>query len=87
MFSIRDGPSYQQSGPQTFTIQMSTQSGELQLAPTQTRKINSFTLWMAAWNVYASTLLSTNPSKALELFGYQRIIALANLSLSLNTWI
>ena len=88
MFSVRDGLSFQHSSSQTFTIEMSTQSGELQLAPTpaHTRKINSFGLWMAAWNVYASTLLSAKPSWALELFGYQRIIASANLTMSLNAW-
>ena len=55
---------------------MSAQSGGFQVteAPTTTCEINSFALWMEAWNVYVSTLLSTKPSCALELFGYQSLI-------------
>ena len=41
---------------------------------------------MEAWNVYASTLLSANPSHALELFGYQRLITSANLHLPFSAW-
>ena len=44
MFSARDSPSG--SPPQTFTMQTSPQSGEVQFtpAPTHTKKINSFAL-------------------------------------------
>ena len=47
------------------------QSGELKLAPTtqQSCKTNLFGLWVSAWNVYVSTLLSANSSRHLELFG------------------
>ena len=71
MFSTRDGPLHQQTPTRSLTLQMSTQTGEFEIAqtPTASRKINSFALWMEAWNVYASTLLSSNPSHALELFG------------------
>ena len=44
----------------TFTLQISSQSGELQLAPTAThsKKITSFALWMEAWNLYVFTIFS-----------------------------
>jgi len=66
-------------------MQMSPQSGEIQFAPTptHTKKINSFALWMEAWNVYVGTVLSAKPSRTLEFFGYQHIITSLNLSLSL----
>ena len=88
MFSVHDCPSFQHSSSQTFMVQMSTQSGKLQLAPTpaHTRKINSFGLWMATWNVYASILLSAKPSRELELSGYQTIIKSANVTIYLNAW-
>ena len=41
---------------------------------------------MKAWNVYASTLLSAKPSRALELFGYQRLITSANIQLPFSAW-
>ena len=72
MFSTHDGQSHHHSSAHSLTPQMAPQSGEFQVAPTPTsvRKINSFALWMEAWNIYASTLLSAKPSRALELFGY-----------------
>ena len=85
IFSVRDAPTAQQ---QTFTLQMSSQSGELQLAPTPThsKKITSFALWMVAWNLYVSTILSAKPSRALEMFGYQRIITSLNHQLPFSSW-
>ena len=67
---------------------MSAQSGGFQVtqASTITRKINSFALWMEAWNVYASILLSAKPSRALELFGYQHLITSANIQLPFSAW-
>ena len=87
IFSMRDPPNAQQH-MQTFTLQMSSQSGELQLAPTpsHSKKINSFALWMVAWNLYVSTILSAKPSQALEMFGYQHIITSVNLHLPLSAW-
>ena len=55
-------------------------------APTTTRKINSFALWMEAWNAYASILLSAYPACAQELLGYQRLITSANLQLPFSSW-
>ena len=88
MFSTHDGPSCQ-STAHSLTLQMSPQGGRFEIAPAHntTHKINSFSLWMEAWNVYASTLLSANPSRALELFGYQRLITSANLRLLFSAWI
>ena len=87
IFSVRDPPNAQQH-MQTFTLQMSSQSGELHLAPTpsHSKKINSFALWMVAWNLYVSTILSAKPSRALEMFGYQCIITSLNLHLPLSAW-
>ena len=87
MFSTHDSPSYQ-STTHSLTLQMSPQGGGFEIAPAHnaTRKINSFSIWMEAWNVYASTLLSANPSHALELFGYQRLITSANLCLLFSAW-
>ena len=87
IFSVCDPPNARQH-MQTFTLQMSSQSGELQLAPTpsHSKKINSFALWMVAWNLYVSTILSAKPSQALEIFGYQCIISSLNLHLPLSAW-
>ena len=87
MFSTHDSPSRQPTA-HSLTLQMSPQGGGFEIAPAHntTRKINSFSLWMEAWNVYASTLLSANPSRALELFGYQRLITSANLRLPFSAW-
>ena len=88
MFSMHDGPLTHQSTSPSLTVQMSAQSGWFQVtqAPTTTRKINFFALWMEAWNVYASTLLSAKPSHAFELFGYQCLITSANIQLPLSAW-
>ena len=88
MFSTRDGPLTHQSTSPSLTVQMSAQSGRFQVtqAPTTTCKINSFALWMEAWNIYASTLLSAKPSRTLELFGYQRLITSANIQLPFSAW-
>ena len=50
-------------------------------------KISSFATWMEAWNIYLSILLSSNPGRALELVGYQRLICSANQLLPLNAWL
>ena len=59
MFSTNDGPTQFQSSPPLLTLQMSAQNSGVQVsqAPTIIRKINSFALWIKAWNVYASILL------------------------------
>ena len=83
-----DGPLTHQSTSSSLTVQMSAQSGRFQVtqASTITCKITSFALWMEAWNVYASTLLSAKPSCALGLFGYQRLITSANIQLPFSAW-
>ena len=57
MFSTHDSPSRQPTA-HSLTLQMSPQGGGFEIAPAHntTRKINSFSLWMEAWNVYACTL-------------------------------
>ena len=87
MFSTHDSPSRQPTA-HSLTLQMSPQGGGFEIAPAHntTCKINSFSLWMEAWNVYASTLLSANPSRGLELFGYQRLTTSANLRLPFSPW-
>ena len=85
MFSTRNSTTLHQS---PAVLQFSPQSNEFHVTQTPTiiKKINSFALWMEAWNVYASTLLSANPKRALELIGYQRLITSANLQLPLSSW-
>jgi len=70
---------------QTFTLQVSSQSGELQLAPTLI-KIASFALWVVAWNMCVSAILSTEPYQAFEMFGYQYIITSLNHQLPFSSW-
>jgi len=42
---------------------------------------------MQAWNTYLTVVLTHNPTHALELVGYQRIITSASLSLPLHAWL
>ena len=42
---------------------------------------------MQAWNLYLAVILAHNPSRALELFGYQRLICSANSLLPLESWL
>ena len=67
---------------------MLPQNGELQLEPTPThsKKFKSFAQWMEARNIYVSTVLLAKPSKALEMLGYQCIIASLNLCFPITTW-
>ena len=85
MFPTRDSPTLHQS---PAAPQFSPKSNEFHATqtPATIKKINSFALWMEAWNVYASTLLSANPKRALKLIGYQRLITSANLQLPLSSW-
>jgi len=73
---------------QTLMVQMSTDGGQLHLAPSSqaTHRVSSFASWMEAWNIYATKLLSAKPQHALELFGYQCIITSANLRTPLTSW-
>ena len=84
---MRDGPLTHQSTSPSLTAQISAQSGGFQVTQVPTTcKITSFTLWMEAWNVYASTLLSAKPSRTLELFGYQCPITSANIQFPFSAW-
>ena len=49
--------------------------------------VSSFSMWMQAWNIYLSVILTHNAARALELIGYQRIITSANQSLPLKAWL
>ena len=49
--------------------------------------ISSFSMWMQAWNIYLSVILTHNAAWALELIGYQCIITSANQSLPLKAWL
>ena len=37
------------------------------------KKISSFVMWMQAWNLYLSVILSHNPTKVLEMIPYQSV--------------
>ena len=49
--------------------------------------ISSFPMWIQAWNMYLTVVLTHNATRALELVGYQRIITSASLSLPLHAWL
>ena len=49
--------------------------------------ISLFSTWMQAWNIYLTTILTYNPTRALELVGYQHIITSADHSLPLKAWL
>ena len=51
------------------------------------KPITSFDTWMQAWNLYLSVLLGHNPSRAVELSGYQRLICSANTLLPVRSWL
>ncbi len=51
------------------------------------KAITSFDTWMQAWNLYLSVLLAHNPSRVVELFGYQRLICSANTLLPARSWL
>ena len=46
--------------------------------------ISSFSIWLQAWNIYLTVILTYNPTQALELVGYQHIITSTDHSLSLK---
>ena len=47
----------------------------------------SFSMWMQAWNTYLTVLLLLNPTRALELVGYQSIITFASHTFLLKAWL
>ena len=44
-------------------------------------------MWMQAWNIYLSVILTHNAARALEFISYQHIITFANQSLPLKAWL
>ena len=50
-------------------------------------KIDSFSSWLDAWNVYIATIVAHNPSRASELLGYQRLIHSASKHFSTAAWL
>ena len=55
--------------------------------PPAIKRITSFDTWMQAWNLYLAVILAHNPSRAVELFGYQRLICSAHTLLPLESWL
>ena len=53
----------------------------------QTLRINSFSSWLDAWNIYIATVVAHNPSRAAELLGYQRLIHSASKHFSTSAWL
>ena len=51
------------------------------------KKISYFVMWMQAWNLYLSVILSNNPAKVLEMIPYQRLICSATTLLPLKSWL
>ena len=54
---------------------------------TPSARINSFSSWLEAWNIYIATVAAHNPSRALKLLGYQRLIHSANKHFSTSAWL
>ena len=73
-------------GKPLFANSVTNSGVQVSQEPNTTRKIDLFALWMEAWNVYASILLSAYPARAQELLGYQRLITSANLQLPFSFW-
>ena len=59
----------------------------LSYRPPAIKRITSFDTWMQAWNLYLAVILAHNPSRAVELFGYQRLICSAHTLLPLESWL
>ena len=55
--------------------------------PPAIKRITSFDTWMQAWNLYFAVILAHNPSRAVELFGYQWLICSAHTLLPLESWL
>ena len=55
--------------------------------PPAIKRITSFDTWMQAWNLYLTVILAHNPSRAVKLFGYQRLICSAHTLLPLESWL
>ena len=53
----------------------------------QTLRINSFSSWLDAWNIYIATVVAHNPSRAAELLGYQRLIHSASKHFNTSAWL
>ena len=51
------------------------------------KSITPFDTQMQARNIYLAVLLAHNPSRAVELFGYQRLIYSANTLLPVHSWL
>ena len=59
----------------------------LSYRPPAIKRITSFDTWMQAWNLYLAVILAHNPSRAVERFGYQRLICYAHTLLPLESWL
>ena len=66
------------------TQQTATPGG---FTPAQTPRINSFSSWLDAWNIYIAIVVAHNPSRALELLGYQRLIHSASKHFNTSAWL
>ena len=62
----------------------STNASRSTIPPT---RINSFSSWLDAWNVYIAIIVAQNPSRASELLEYQRLIHSASKHFSTPAWL
>ena len=51
------------------------------------KRISSIVIWMHAWNLYLSVILSYNPAKIVEMIPYQHIICSVTALLPLQNWL
>ena len=59
----------------------------LSYKPPAIKRITSFDTWMQAWNLYLAIISAHNPLRALEFFGYQRLICSAHTLHPLESWL
>ena len=70
-----------------FSTANITPSPNATCSTSQTPRINSFSSWLDAWNIYIATVVAHNPSRAAELLGYQRLIYSASKHFSTSAWL
>ena len=70
-----------------FSTANVTPSSGTTRSTSQTPRINSFSSWLDAWNIYIAIVVAHNPSRALELLGYQRLIHSASKHFNTSAWL
>ena len=70
-----------------FSITFTTPSTNDSRSTIQSSRIDSFSSWLDAWNIYIAIIVAHNTSRASELLGYQRLIHSASKHFSTPAWL